>query len=445
MIEGNNVGTPLAVQKPEESSHPEPHEFATQNKDKQEVEKEITETIETTVQSLPTTIPLQPGIVKLLRLAPVLLLEEYLNIHLSDAKKLLSTGLEGRARVRELVERVGGLDDSLLGGIAADADRILEMTDDLGQEALYATAVEQENFASQENAEGRALWLFLRENGAFCRAEEIRYTDNYRMGRMWDGFVGPKDATVSDNIDHLQIFEKRIRTWFRTAQVKVEIFERSRPNLEEDDSHLVQVVVYREGLPESYLEFADGDVDRRNRRPVYEFALTYEPITGAIEVIAQDRLSREKIAQSFSEILLQQEIKSDRIPLRQYNLMPLMNPMEFVTDPEDTIRSVEVTMLTIKPTDGGERVTFDADQKSDKTIYERIFQWFEEHNPLTGGFYLHRAQISVHFLSEKGFGRGKVVHVKLALPNGCNLKSKTEQERLICEKYLPRWGLVKEV
>lgn len=41
--------------------------------------------------------------------------------------------------------------------------------------------------------------------------------------------------------------------------------------------------------------------------------------------------------------------------------------------------------------------------------------------------------------------RRRTINVTIALPNGCNLKSKTEKERLICNKYLPRWGLVKEV
>ncbi len=50
----------------------------------------------------------------------------------------------------------------------------------------------------------------------------------------------------------------------------------------------------------------------------------------------------------------------------------------------------------------------------------------------------------IHFRTDKASRRGKMLRFTLSLPNGCNLKSKTERERLICEKYLPRWGLVKE-
>jgi hypothetical protein len=35
--------------------------------------------------------------------------------------------------------------------------------------------------------------------------------------------------------------------------------------------------------------------------------------------------------------------------------------------------------------------------------------------------------------------------VKITMPNRCDLKSRTERERLIGEKYLARWGLLKEI
>ena len=397
--------------------------------------------------SSPPAIPVQPSVIKLIRLTPVVLLEEYLGARITDAAALLSTDLEGRARVRELVDRIGELDDDDLGGMAADAERILEMTDDLGQESLYATAIDREGFAGQENAEARSLWLFLKEPGSFRRAEEIRYADNYRLGRMWDGFIGPKGATISEDQEHHRAFEERIRIWFRSSQIKVEIFERSRHDLEDGDSHLIQVVVYREGLPESFLAFAeDGDLAQGHRRPVYEFALTYEADAGVIEVIAQDRRSREVVARTFTETLLGQEIANERIPLRQYDLTSLMNPCQFPTDAEDGITDVEVSLLTLRPGDGGmEDVDIRADRESDRSIHEGLHQWFEEHNPLTTGFSIRRARLSVRFHPEKGFGQGKTIHVLITLPNGCSLKGKSDRERLICEKYLPRWGMVQEV
>ncbi|MEO5365369.1 MAG: hypothetical protein H7831_03245 [Magnetococcus sp. WYHC-3] len=392
------------------------------------------------------TIPLPPSIVKLVRHLPDGLLAEYLQALGVETAVWLEAGGSGRSRVRRIVDGLGLLSDPVLGALGAEAERFVEMTDELGQEALQTAVLDRQGFAAQESALARAVWLHLREPGSFRRAEEIRHTDHYRLGRMWDGFVGPKDCVVSDLPEHRREFMERIMTWFRSPQVKVEVYERVRSSLEEGESRLVQVVVYREGLPDSVLEFENGDLTRRHRRPVYEFALTYEAESGVLEVIAQDRGSREEMARAFAETLLRRDLAGKRIPLREYDLRPLLTIQPFPTDPEDGIAAVEVASLTLQPLiDGAERITFEADRKTGRSLYERIFEWFREHNPLTAGFRIQRATLSVRFHPDEGVGRGKVVAVRLSLPNGCNLKSKTEKERLVCEKYLPRWGLVREV
>ena len=35
--------------------------------------------------------------------------------------------------------------------------------------------------------------------------------------------------------------------------------------------------------------------------------------------------------------------------------------------------------------------------------------------------------------------------MKISYPNNCDLKSRTEKERLIGDKYLKKWGLLKEI
>ena len=71
----------------------------------------------------------------------------------------------------------------------------------------------------------------------------------------------------------------------------------ARP-LKEPNCALVQATVYREGRPDDFLEFVNGALDRRPRRPVFEAAITYEPATGVIEVVANDRESREDLRSS---------------------------------------------------------------------------------------------------------------------------------------------------
>ncbi|MBF0116592.1 MAG: hypothetical protein HQM04_16310 [Magnetococcales bacterium] len=344
-----------------------------------------------------------------------------------------------------LLKVVDVLDDDRRAVLSVDAARIDEMADELGQETMWSVVKDQDAFGELENPYARATWMFLNDPEAFQRAEEIRYTDSHRLGRMWDGFVGPPMATVSMNSDHHRQFEARIRNLFRTGQVKVEVYYRTRAHMD-DESHLVQVMVYREGLPDSFLEFQEGELARRNRRPVLEFALTYQSDDGVIEVISQGRESREEIARMFAETLLQTQIQTARVPLRRYDLSSLASPREFPTEPKDGIESVKVVMLQLQPLDHGpERITFETNRRTDQSIYERLWDWFETNNPLTGHFRIQVAKVSIQFHPEKGGRRGKILTIRLALPNGCNLKGTTDKERLICEKYLALWGLVKDL
>ncbi|MBF0179955.1 MAG: hypothetical protein HQM03_08025 [Magnetococcales bacterium] len=399
------------------------------------------------VMSAGGTLPVNPAIAKVVRHLSDSMLAACFGSHGVQLKTLDSIpGGSARARTQKILEEIGQLDDDLLGRMGTDAERFVEMADDLGQEAMQSVVIDRKGFVEQESAIARGIWLHLHEPESFRRAVEIRHADRYRLGRTWDGFVGPKRVAVSADPEHRREFGEWIKNWFRSPQVKVEVYERIRPKHKGGKSRLVQVVVYREGLPDSILEFENGDLARRHLRPVHEFSLTYEADSGVIEVIAQDRASREEMARAFANTLLRQEIASTRVPLREFDLRPLMSPHAFATDPEDGVKGVEVISLTLQPMlDGAEQITFDADRQTGRSLYERLFEWFREHNPLTTGFRIQKAILSVRFYPDAGFGRGKTVPVKLSLPNGCNLKSKTEKERLVCEKYLPLWGLVREV
>ena len=61
----------------------------------------------------------------------------------------------------------------------------------------------------------------------------------------------------------------------------------------------MQVTIYREGRPDDLLRFDDkGSLVRQAYRPVFEAAVTYEPATGGIEVIANDKATRSEIVKA---------------------------------------------------------------------------------------------------------------------------------------------------
>jgi len=289
--------------------------------------------------------------------------------------------------------------------------------------------------------------LLYRGRVTFRRAEEISYADYYRKGRMWDGFKGPQNIVISADPLDVENFKQKVIQHFRTGQkIKVEIFRRTKFYKDDQELQLVQVMIYREGLPESYTALdEENDVVSKTYCPAYELALTYEPVSGHIEVIAKEKECREAVAKAFSETLLQTEIDGERVPLKQYDISKLLRPFDFPTDPDDGIESVKVMMLRLKPLGSGNKVTLEVTQKEGRSIYDVSREWFDANDPLRGGFQLSQVKIVIQFMPNEESRKGKVIPVKISYPNGCDLKSKTEKERLISDKYLKRWGLLKEI
>jgi len=204
-----------------------------------------------------------------------------------------------------------------------EIERAGEMADEPGQTAIFGVAQDREQLVALANGHARAMWMFVNDPVRFRQAEEVRFTDDRRRGRMWDGFIGTADLQVRRDDASLNAFRAAARERFESGNVEVDVFDRHRPTFEGEDRAIVQVAVYREGHLDDYLEFVDGTLDRRARRPVFEAALTYEPGTGVIEVVAKDRDGRPDLVRMFALHLLATEFREERLPLRRFDLSVL--------------------------------------------------------------------------------------------------------------------------
>jgi len=330
-----------------------------------------------------------------------------------------------------------------------NAERVDEMTDEIGQNALLSVVSDEDRDAYEnlEGAHARALFIFLRDNKAFSRAENIRKSDAYRKGQMWNGFIGPKDVEVSNNVEDIRAFKQKIVEHFRiTGNVKVEVFARDKIHDDGNDLRITHIMVYHEDMPTSYNKFEDSDtIVPMIIRPVVEMTLTYEPESGSIEVIAKGREHREKVAKILSETLLHTEIDGERIPLKHYDIAHLLRPFAFPTDPEDGIESVKVQMLMLNPQDSYNKIALEATAKEQKTIYDLSQEWFDANDPLRNNLKLAKVKFVIHFAPDSQSRRGKNIAVTISHPNGCDLKGKTHKEQLIASKYLKRWAILKEI
>jgi hypothetical protein len=288
--------------------------------------------------------------------------------------------------------------------------------------------------------------MFLKEPDAFRHAEEVRFTDERRRGRMWDGFVCASGLTVHRDGTALDAFKRSARECFETENVHTDIFDRHRTAFDGTDFEIVQITEYSEGPRDDFLEFDDGELVRHPRRPVFEASLTYEPAPGVIEVVSKDREKREALVRMFARDLLATEFRQERIPLRRYDLSVLMRPFGFPTDPADGIESVRVNQLRLMPIDSAaERVTLECTRHSSKTIWEMASERFHSANPLSGGWIVTQAKLTIRFHPGGSSRRGRTLPLTITMPHGCDLKDRTERERLVGNKYLRNWGILRDV
>jgi len=347
--------------------------------------------------------------------------------------------------VRGALRAVDELDDEARARVVNDAERVSGLADDAGQTALYSVVENRETLDALANGHARSLWMFLNAPVLFQRAEEVRYTDERRRGRSWDGFIAPPNLDIRRDPASLDAFKASLRAHFGSNNVHVDIFERCRPTFDGKDSELVQIAIYREGLPDDFLAFDGGALVRRARRPVYEAALTHEQATGVIEVVATERESREEIVRLTARDLLGIDYQNEKVPLRRYDLAVLLRPFAFSTDPADGIESVEVKQLRLMPIDDvGERVTLECLRKADRTIWNMAAEHFGASDPLAGGWVATQAKLTIKFHPKGDAKRGRTLPLTITMPHGCNLKDQTEEEQLIGEKYLRRWGILRD-
>lgn len=306
---------------------------------------------------------------------------------------------------RRIVVVLDEYDGDPLERFRLDVDRISHMSDEVGEGVLYATSADPTSLNAQPSSHARAYDAFLNRPAEFTRAEEARFADERRRGRTWAGFVAESALSVQRGAERLQAFEDDVAALFGTGKVEAEICDRSRRRHDKPDAILVQVTLYIEDRPNDLRSFRDGRVTYLTYRPVHEAAITYEPATGAIEVVAKSKDHRPALAKLFAQHLLATHA-GDPVAVRRYRLDHLRTRQEFSSQPEHLIDRVDLkTMYPMPFAAAGERITLELLRKADGTI------WDLAERRLVGGvgalqhYVVKRVTLTVRFRARPGAGR----------------------------------------
>jgi hypothetical protein len=351
--------------------------------------------------------------------------------------------------VSALIEALDTLSEADRESLILEVNRIIALADEPGQNALQDVVTNRAVFDTVDGGHNRALWVLMNEPQNFRLAEEVRYNDEKRRGRMWSGFVVEKKKLVRKDQFSRDAFNAEIQKKFSTNNVHVDVFDRHRVTFDGTSHQLVQVAVYREGRLDDALGFdGAGKLQRHLVRPVFEASLTYEPSEGVIEVVAGDKDIREAMAGFMGRHLLAIDFKGEKLPLREYDLSVLMEPFDFPTDTGapagQVVDSVQLKELRFQPLDiPGQRVTLECSDAGGESIWDMADRHIGPAALRRADWVITRARLVVKFAPHGKSRRAKILNLTITVPHGCNLKGMTPGERLIGEKYLREWGILK--
>lgn len=376
------------------------------------------------------------------RALPVGLCREFLSRHSDEWRDLIDWS-KSEPKVRKALNKlVGEIGQSLQQEMQAEVDRVMDLADEAGEAAIRSVVTETDPLEALSGGASRALFLFLRHFETFQRAEEVRFTDEHRRGRTWDDRQGPPEHAIDES--SVERFKQCLRERFGWEKAYIDIFDRTRVTMSEQEYRLQQLTILRSGWRTQTREFVGDEPQERSYIPAIEAALTYEPKTGRIEVVAKDKEAREQLPDLFCSEILHAAVDSRVLPRPRYDLSHLKHPQEFPVDAEDGIESVRVCMLRLMPMNaGGARVTIEVPFKSRATIWETAEKQLRSGSLLRSSCLVTQARLTVRFEPTQAH-RGRTLPITITMPNGCDLKDRTARERLIGSKYFARWRLLEK-
>ncbi|HRH77329.1 MAG TPA: hypothetical protein PK129_08270 [Cellvibrionaceae bacterium] len=345
------------------------------------------------------------------------------------------------------------------------AESILLLSDEVGQQVLEGFAHDMGDKArywqltALPDQYQRALWLYTHERSVFNDALQTRQADIVRNNlACYAGFTAPKHVPVLDNR------EARTRLQEELAQhldcpataVAIQIFKRLR--LDPAENAMVDIIhirIYHNRLPILVNCVHNGRLVSRRIIRAEMSHITYEPANGHLEVATQSSVNREHLAHLVLRVLLPTQLPTAEAPsthstseesggahlaLKHYDYQRLSTPTLFDVS-EEPIAHMKVIELGYS--DFANRTFLikinyqDADDifTASKSLINPIFDFSQ--------YPLNYAKLAVR-LKRTERERGRVISIILRGDNECTIKSKHDQDRVLCDRLLHKWRLIKD-
>ncbi|MEW7978537.1 MAG: hypothetical protein AB2813_01655 [Candidatus Sedimenticola endophacoides] len=331
------------------------------------------------------------------------------------------------------------------------AEKIVLLTDGAGQDAVdsvrysHFSKEQQEAFEKRKNQYDRSLWLYAESYHLFNEALNARLADVFRQSKScYSGFLGPKDLALKDDAMAIGAFHEKNADQYKCSQdqVAIQVFRRLHPDSQTgEDVALYQVSIHYNLAPEAVECVKDSQLDSLQVTRAVSSFVTYEPANGNLEVLSKDRTDREALARLVADHLLKSPVTGERVPIKRYDYQCLASLFQFDITGEN-VDWVRVTQLGYTKS-SGRSVVLKISIKDPYDIYHASKDMigaqfsFDQHP-------INYAQVSVRIRKLPG-ERARTVHIILGGENNCNIKTKRERDRVLCDRLLEKWNIVREI
>lgn len=342
----------------------------------------------------------------------------------------------------------GRLTDSQQKKVEADLRRAHELADADGLAIIHELAnLSGEKLAPDFDAlEGqiaRILWVRIHHPDIFESAVVLNHSDTLN-GRYWRTHADyPKNDKPKTDDKALKAFGKALSAFYKERQGRgkhctVEHYLRA------DNEHYY--FAYPDDHADLYVSHDEsGKLNPRPERPTFQNVFAYAPRKGSLDLFAPGGKAVHCVLVAiFAKQILgvDYEDPNSKLPVYKLNILKQLRGA-LPTDSGDGIERAMVRSIAITPNGkNGKRITLEAgrDAKADD-VWDMMDNWLDERELKPGTLDISRASFSIK-LANKGAKAGKSLSFDVTAPSSCNLKSKSEEMRLLGEKCLRKWGIL---
>ncbi|MFO0911492.1 MAG: hypothetical protein U0795_00925 [Pirellulales bacterium] len=291
----------------------------------------------------------------------------------------------------------------------------------------------------------RALWAYLDARDAFEEALLFGRAEAMRTGQYANRWNSLPKQPVDVTPEKLADLEKALTGFYWGRELRGEICRVHHYSRAGGSEFFFS---YLPDWPDKQLTFDNEEnLIPTDERRTFTNVFVYEPDSGAVELIAKGgRKVHSPLRKAFCRALLGLDVE-DAPPLKPaYQLDHLLKPeFEFPTDPQDRIAEVRLRRLRIFPRRTSpllEYVEFKfAGQAARLDGLSAVYRTLMELGLGTDQVTVSHAGIQVQFLGDSE-RRSRTMMFTIAAPSSCDLKSKSDDDRLVGEKCLRQWGIL---